>query len=307
MPFLTLLYFIYTYTNAHMGDKTPITHGGEASTKHEAQHEKNTKHDQDRLTHQPREAKTPSDNPSQPTGLVPIGNDKPYVQTMEERRALEEHITKHQSSHVIRFLIYMTMRNMLTETKRRYIYKELMDALPPSSIGASVVDVNGIRYYVVFKPCNKDHDMGAQLNIVPLNGRSKLTYMLGFVLYAIRKDYAIFLNDYEYMKDLMIEDLPSGKKDITIKVDMENTTLYIHQDDELRMGIYVEREDMISQINTGEMASEMLHHITLDGFEPVMIEYLTRRSIEWQLYITLMSNLSIEKDYLKTQYKDTHI
>lgn len=221
--------------------------------------------------------------------------DEAAMKSFNEMKAAIDYISKYQVGSIIRFLLYRKIMQCNDNKKRGFLLRELFESIPPTEMGSNMLD-NGIyKYYATFKPCSKTHDLTNQYSMIDAEMISKFNFILSQVILQVRKNYTAYLDDYEYMKDMLTSELPKGKKDISIKVDPSNTTLYIDEDDEIRMGIFIERNDVMTQIQNHETILEfadiMEQNSDNNKMNYIIVSYLAVRAMIWQYYMTEYSRM----------------
>ena len=207
----------------------------------------------------------------------------------EEQVAVLEHIKKNHSSHIIKFLLHRKICQIDDEKVFKFLYNEILEAFPPIPLGSVMLEAYGVKFYISFRPCKKDHDLAAFVQILPRSIHKKFVTIVGSLLCRVKIDYEEFLEEYEYLKDILNEKLPDGKKSLLIHVENDNTTIYIDEDDDIRIGVFVEREDMLDQIEDDLTKDLRIDKKMEKTFEYHMINYLSYRIIEWKYYMNSMS------------------
>lgn len=224
-------------------------------------------------------------------------DDNIMLKTMNASKAAIEHISVYQINSIIRFLLYRKIMQCNTYKKRAFLLKELFESLPPTELGSNMVEHGGHKYYATIKPCDKDHDLTKQYSLLSKDLIERFNVVLSQVLYLMGRNYATFMDDYEYIRTMLTEDLPRGKKDITLKIDPSNTTVYIDEDDDIRMGIFIERDDTLSPLQDSNtiMEFEDIMNTQNNDLQFLVLSFLTMRSMIWQYYMTEYSTLFINK------------
>ena len=206
----------------------------------------------------------------------------------QEMKVATDHISKHQTSAIIRFLLYRKIIQCQTPKKRAFLLRELFDSIPVNDVGTNMIECDGHKYFATIKPCERDHDLSRQYELLPQKVTGQLNYILSHVIHSVRIDYANFLDEYEYIRDMLAGDLPKGKKDLTLKIDLANTTLYLDEDDPIRMGIFIERDDYMTQIQDNNIILDFEDIMKLNDVDMsyTVVTYLALRSMRWQYYQT---------------------
>jgi hypothetical protein len=109
--------------------------------------------------------------------------------------------------------------------------------------------IDGI-VWLSLKPCTYDHSFELQLRSVSSITSSrikneKLMATISMLIFVVRQEYKKFIIANEAFITSLLHILPNNRKDISMKVDPTNTTLYVYEDYPLRSGIYLERDSFV--------------------------------------------------------------
>jgi hypothetical protein len=161
-----------------------------------------------------------------------------------------------QSNHFIRYTFTNIILKGKLETKKikkfDKLQKRLSELLPFKPVGTTMIEdpLDG-KVYLSIKPCAYDHSFDFQLENIPNITKNeeknkKLMAAISMLIYVLRQEYKKFIiSNKDFIEELM-KLIPETLSDISIKIDPENTTLYIYKDFPLRSGVYLERESYIN-------------------------------------------------------------
>jgi hypothetical protein len=161
-----------------------------------------------------------------------------------------------QSSHVIKYILtnIILLGKLETKQDKKFdkVLKQLHNILPFKPIGTILIeDPTEGKVWLSIKPCVFDHSFELQLSSIPSiiqseEKKKKLMHTISMMVHVVRKEYTRFINANEALITSLLSLLPVERKDISLKIDMENTTLYVYEDFPLRSGIYLERNSYVN-------------------------------------------------------------
>ncbi len=243
---------------------------------------------------------------SEPFAAFEAGNLALYIAKMEvfsdraeaaakSRQQIEgvkEYLYTHQTTGLIRYLLISLLRHVPDGKARERLFSSISDALPPGPPGgACVTGECGTPYQITFKPCFKTHDMGPWLEILPQAMRTKTKEVISFVLYVIREQYRSFMEEHIYIKDGLVKVLPPGKRDLELKVDPSNVTLYIIEEDLIREGVYIEPPFLMEQVNKEDNLAFILSSEPSLSEKLLAVDLLVTRGVVWSEFLVSVASI----------------
>lgn len=177
---------------------------------------------------------------------------------MDTKRKKAEELIDIQTSHTIKFLLtsiityaHTKYPNVVTTKLAEKYFKKINKILPYKPVGViQLDDREDGTLWLSIKPCLVDHCLDTQFRSAPciMNDKAKEKTMLNTMssmLSLTRRMYLQFLLDNESLIKKIVNILPENMQDITLKVDVTNTTLYIYNECPIRAGFYIERDNYI--------------------------------------------------------------
>lgn len=148
-----------------------------------------------------------------------------------------------QSSHIIRILLMNMINKITNNTVKTKCKLTLHEILPLNKIGATECTIDGSNFLISFQPCYINHDLDMQLKVIKNNSAviKQIMHTISIILYGIRIYYEKVLNDNLPFAETLVKEF----KDIRLKIDPVNTTIYINETDPIRFGIYIQPREMI--------------------------------------------------------------
>lgn len=161
-----------------------------------------------------------------------------------------------QTSHIIKYIFtnIIVLGKVETNKTKKFdkLVKHLNSLLPFKPIGTMLIEdpIDG-KVWLSLKPCMHDHSFDLQLNSVQSimeseTKKKKLMDTIGMLIFVVRHEYKRFVLENESFITSLLHVLPDNRKDISLKIDTANTTLYVYEDYPLRSGVYLERDSFVA-------------------------------------------------------------
>ncbi len=211
-----------------------------------------------------------------------------------------------QTIRAVEFLLYRTIMSIDDLKSRWKLKKTLVDIIPTCPHGSLEISNNNKKYYVSFKPCFKEHDLNSQLSIIYHIDKNQesfncLIQHISQLLSVTRKAFIGFMADHEFFYDGLTKKLDASKKKIAFNIDQTNGTMYIHDDSNIRLGIFVESENMVfKQIdidmqNFMDIITKNTDETMIKTLEELVTEYITYQNIIYSYYKSLIMNATNDR------------
>lgn len=133
----------------------------------------------------------------------------------------------------------------LPENQHKNIRKLLSELIPLTHMGSiTVKNKNNDEYIIAFLPCYKNHNVCCQLqtlyNEFSQEDIKRINGHISVMIHGIQTYYAALMSANENIYKIFNES--------PLHVDRNNYTFFIHPDDDIRFGLYVQKP---SKIPTG--------------------------------------------------------